>query len=143
MEATGSYYKTRKSMCGPYKELYTCKNKLYTKVLSLTFFSCFLPPFFLFPNQLVQFLGSITTFPVSNKAPQVPSMFSGFSLQHENFITSTIVLYPLLLVHFLSLCFPSCTHFLLLSTQTLKVILSLWLPFRLFPQHYAKWLQKQ
>lgn len=59
MDATSSYYKTQKSMCGPYKELYTLVQKLYAKSELFAFFCREGPLFFLFPNQFVQFLGSI------------------------------------------------------------------------------------
>ena len=49
MEATSSYYKTQKSMCGPYKELYTLVQKLYAKSQSFAFFCRKGPLFFLFP----------------------------------------------------------------------------------------------
>lgn len=45
-------------------------------------------------------------------------------------------------MHFLSLCIPSCMHFLLLSTQTLNILPSLLLPFRLFSQHLCQMVTK-
>ena len=83
-------------------------------------------------------LGFYRIFSVSNKELQVPSIFSGFSLQYENFITSTVIYSSARYTHFLYLCFPSCTHFQLLSIQTLNIMLSLWLYFRLFPQHLCQ-----
>ena len=117
--------------------MHTC-TKIVCKITVVCLFLQGGASFLFIPLSVCPVLGFYMIFFVSNKELQVPSIFSGFSLQYENFITSTDIYSSARYMHFLYLCFPSCTHFQLLSIQTLNIILSLWIYFRLFPLHLCQ-----